>query len=92
MTFSSAIKRPLKRCSCWFESKRRIIMFKNYFLIALRNLKKQKAFSLINIVGMAVGMAGFILFALLAGVKLNADKFHENADRIYSVVRLFLHV
>jgi len=63
-------------------------MFKNYFLIALRNLKKQKAFSLINIVGMAVGMAGFILFALVAGVKLNADKFHENADRIYSVVQV----
>jgi ABC-type antimicrobial peptide transport system permease subunit len=63
-------------------------MFKSYFLIALRNLKKQKAFSLINIIGMAIGMAGFILFALLAGVKLNADKFHENADRIYSVVQV----
>ena len=63
-------------------------MFKNYILIALRNLKKQKAFSLINILGMAVGMAGFTLFALLAGVKLNADKFHENADRIYSVVQV----
>ncbi len=63
-------------------------MFKSYFLSALRNLKKQKAFSLINIAGMAVGMAGFILFALLAGVKLKADKFHENADRIYSVVQV----
>jgi len=63
-------------------------MFRNYFLIALRNLKKQKTFSLINIVGMAVGMAGFILFALMAGVKLNADKFHKNADRIYSVVQV----
>jgi len=51
-------------------------MFKSYLLIALRNLKKQKAYSLINIMGMAVGMAGFALFALMAGVKLNADKFH----------------
>ena len=65
-------------------------MFKNYFLVALRNLRKQKAFSLINIVGMAVGMAGFILFALMAGVKLNADKFHKNADRIYSVVQVVM--
>jgi putative ABC transport system permease protein len=65
------------------------MMLKNYVLIALRNLKKQKAFSLINIVGMAVGMAGFALFALMAGVKLRADKFHENADRIYSVVQVF---
>ncbi len=63
-------------------------MFKSYFLIALRNLKKQKAFSLINIIGMAIGMAGFILFALMAGVKLKADRFHENADRIYSVVQV----
>ena len=63
-------------------------MFKSYFLIALRNLKKQKAFSLINIAGMAIGMAGFTLFALTAGVKLRADKFHENADRIYSVVQV----
>ncbi len=63
-------------------------MFKNYFLIALRNLKKQKAFSLINIVGMSIGMAGFILFALMAGVKLNSDKFHKNAERIYSVVQV----
>ncbi len=64
-------------------------MLKSYVLIALRNLKKQKAFSLINIIGMAVGMAGFTLFALMAGVKLRADKFHENADRIYSVVQVF---
>jgi len=64
-------------------------MLKSYVLIALRNLKKQKVYSLINIIGMAVGMAGFILFALVAGVKLRADKFHENADRIYSMVQVF---
>ena len=64
-------------------------MLKSYLLIALRNLKKQKVFSLINIIGMAIGMAGFTLFALMAGVKLRADKFHENAERIYSVVQVF---
>ena len=64
-------------------------MLKSYVLIALINLKKQKAYSLINIFGMAVGMAGFILFGLIAGVKLRADKFHENADRIYSLVQVF---
>ncbi|UCE41004.1 MAG: ABC transporter permease [Candidatus Aminicenantes bacterium] len=64
-------------------------MLKSYVFIALRNLKKQKVYSLINIIGMAVGMAGFILFALMAGVKLRADKFHANADRIYSVVQVF---
>ncbi len=64
-------------------------MLKSHILLALRNLKKQKAFSLINIFGMAVGMAGFTLFALMAGVKLRADKFHENAERIYTVVQVF---
>lgn len=64
-------------------------MIKSHLMIALRNLKKQKVFSLINILGMALGMAGFTLFALMAGVKLRADKFHENAERIYSVVQVF---
>jgi putative ABC transport system permease protein len=64
-------------------------MIKSHILLTLRNLKKQKVFSWINIFGMAVGMAGFTLFALMAGVKLRADKFHENAERIYSVVEVF---
>ncbi len=64
-------------------------MLKSHLLIALRNLKRQKVFSLINILGMAFGMAGFTLFALMAGVKLRADKFHENAERIYSLVQVF---
>jgi len=63
-------------------------MFKNYILVALRNLKKQKTYSLINILGMAIGMTAFAFFALIAGVKLNADKFHKNGKRIYSVIQV----
>jgi len=63
-------------------------MFKNYLILALRTLRKQKLFSLINILGLSVGMAGFALFALIAGVKLNADRFHKNADRIQAVVQV----
>ncbi|MFC1477589.1 ABC transporter permease [candidate division KSB1 bacterium] len=66
-----------------------LIMIKSYMLIALRNLRKQKTYSLINLIGLAAGMAGFMLFALSAGVKLNAEKFHENADRIYGVIQEF---
>ena len=66
-------------------------MFKSNLMAALRSLKKQKVFSLINIFGLAVGMAGFTLFAHIAGVKLNADKFHKNADRIYGVVQVLLN-
>jgi putative ABC transport system permease protein len=40
--------------------------------------------------GLAVGMTGFALFAHAAGVKLTADKFHRDADRIYAVVQVAL--
>ncbi|MCP4727466.1 MAG: FtsX-like permease family protein [bacterium] len=65
-----------------------MIMFKNYLKVAVRNLKRQKAFTLINIAGLAAGMAGFIFFALSGGAKLNSDRFHENADRMYGVVQV----
>jgi len=51
---------------------------------------RQRIYSLIIIFGLAVGMAGFALFALTAGVKMNADTFHEDADRIYTVVQVAL--
>ncbi len=63
-------------------------MLKSYLLVALRSLRKQKVFSVINLLGMALGMAGFTLFALMAGSKLNADRFHENADGIYCLVQV----
>jgi len=63
-------------------------MFKNYLLVALRNLKKQKVFTLINISGLAIGMAGFAIFALTAGIKLNADHFHKDADRIFALIQV----
>jgi len=65
-------------------------MFLNYLIVAWRNLRKQRAFSLINMLGMALGMSGFILLAQMAGTKLNADRFHRNADRICGLVRVAL--
>jgi len=63
-------------------------MFKNYFLTALRSLRRQKLFSVINALGMAVGMAVFMVLTQSAGEKLNADRFHPNAGRIYGVVQV----
>ena len=65
-----------------------VVMLRNYLLVAFRNLKKQKIYSLINISGLAVGMAGFSLFALNAAVKSSADRFHKNAERIYTIVQV----
>ncbi len=66
----------------------RCAMLKNYIKTAVRNIFKQKAFSIINIAGLAMGLAIFTLFAVVAGFDTEADKFHDNADRIYSVVQV----
>jgi putative ABC transport system permease protein len=61
-------------------------MFKNYFKIAFRNLWKHKVFSLINILGLTVGLtAGFLIF-LYVSFELSYDNFHSKSDRIYRIV------
>ncbi|MGD8538476.1 MAG: ABC transporter permease [Candidatus Aminicenantes bacterium] len=60
-------------------------MFRNYLRIALRNIKKHKGYSLINILGLATGMACCILIFSYVIYELSYDKYHENADRIYRI-------
>ena len=63
-------------------------MLKNYLYIALRNLKKQKAYSAITISGLTIGLAVFVLFALLNEFIRTYDAFHKNGDRIFAVVQV----
>ena len=58
-------------------------MIKNYFLIALRNLRKNRIFSLINVAGLSIGLTCCILIALFVHDELNFDNYCENASRIY---------
>ena len=60
-------------------------MFKNYFKIAIRNLKRHRVYSAINIVGLAVGITCAVLVMLWVKYELSFDKFHKNADRLYKV-------
>src|SRR6266536_3208056 len=60
-------------------------MFKNYFKIAVRNLRRHKAFSFINILGLAVGMTACFLIYLYISLETSYDNFHSKADRIYRV-------
>lgn len=60
-------------------------MYKNYLLIAFRNLKKNKAFSVINISGLAIGLATCLLIMLYVLDELSYDKHNAHADRIYRV-------
>jgi ABC-type antimicrobial peptide transport system permease subunit len=57
-------------------------MLRNYFKIALRNLAKNKAFSAINIIGLAVGMAVAMLIGLWIYDELSFNKFHKNYDQL----------
>src|SRR5436190_10565618 len=58
-------------------------MIKNYLKIAFRNLLRNKAFSIINISGLAIGMASAMLILLWIQNEVSYDQFHQKKDRIY---------
>ncbi|MAU14627.1 MAG: ABC transporter permease [Muricauda sp.] len=60
-------------------------MFKNYLKIALRNLIKNKVFTLVNIVGLTCAFAVAILLSMTALFELSFDQFHENKDSAYQI-------
>jgi putative ABC transport system permease protein len=61
-------------------------MLKNYFKVAFRNLKRNPGYSVINIAGLAIGMACCILILLWVQDELSFDKFHTNKDQLYRVI------
>lgn len=61
-------------------------MLWNYFIIAMRNLRRDRLFSGINIVGFAIGLMAFALIAFFILGERSYDQFHEKKDRIYHVV------
>ena len=71
-------KRNLLRASIWS-----IAMLKNYLKTALRYFRRHKGFAAINLVGLAVGLAGCLLIGLYVQDELAYDRFHEKGDRIY---------
>ncbi len=62
-------------------------MYRNYFKTAWRNLLKQRLYSMINLSGLTVGMACFILIAFYVQYELSYDTSHEKADQIYRVIQ-----
>ncbi len=62
-------------------------MFRNYFKIVFRNAKKHPMYVLINLVGLAIGMAVSIVILLYVQFELSYDTYHPDADRIYRVSR-----
>src|ERR1700710_823863 len=60
-------------------------MIKNYFKTAWRSLSKHKAYSLINVLGLTLGIASCLVIFLVVQYELGYDKFYKKADRIYRV-------
>lgn len=58
-------------------------MWRNYFTVALRNISKNRVFSLINVSGLAIGLASSILILLFIIKEKSFDRFHEHADQIH---------
>ncbi len=61
------------------------IMLKNYLIIAWRNLRKHSFYSLINIVGLAIGVAATLVITLFVIDELSYDTYNDKADRIYRI-------
>jgi ABC-type antimicrobial peptide transport system permease subunit len=64
-------------------------MFKNYFKTAIRSLRPNKGYAVINITGLAVGIAACLLIFLVIQFETSFDNFHPNHERIYRVVSNF---
>lgn len=65
-------------------------MFRNYLKVAWRNLMKSKIFSLINIIGLSVGLTCCMLIAIYLANEVSYDKYHKNIDRLYQLGTVFV--
>ncbi|MCP4726780.1 MAG: FtsX-like permease family protein [bacterium] len=66
-----------------------IAMFKNYLKIAFRNIIRNKVYSLLNILGLSIGIAGCVLILIYVKYEFSFDQYHENPDSIYRVYMEF---
>jgi putative ABC transport system permease protein len=66
-------------------------MIKNYFKISLRHIQKNRVYSSISILGLAVGICCALFIVLYVYDELSYDKFHEKKDRIYRITELIDH-
>ena len=64
-------------------------MLRNYIIIAFRNIWRNKVYSLINILGLAIGIAACLLILLYVNFEYGFDRFHKDGDRIYRVFQQF---
>ena len=61
-------------------------MFRNYFITAVRNFWRNKAFSAINVLGLSIGISAALVIFLIAYYEFSYDQFEPDKDKIYRVV------
>ena len=85
---SYSIERRKKKASYHYLSSTTFspAMFKNYLTIAGRNLVKHKFFTILNVLGLAIGMSISLLLIAMLTFLWTYDEFHENKERIYRVI------
>src|SRR5688572_5143410 len=67
-------------------------MFKNYFIIALRSMRRNKAYSFINITGLSVGVACCLMLDLYIQDEISYDRHHKDLDDLYRMTTHFENV
>lgn len=60
-------------------------MLKNYFMVAIRHLKRQPGYAALNILGLTIGIASALLIVLYLNQELSYDNYHAEADRVYRI-------
>lgn len=71
----------------FFQIERDADMIRNFLTVGLRNLRQQPLYSVLNILGLAVGITCMLLAVLYTGHQFSFDRHHEKSDRIYRVIR-----
>lgn len=71
----------------FYKGQTQYTMFKNYFKVTLRNALRYKGYTLLNLLGLVVGIASSMLILLWIDDEININKFHEKGDQIYQVFR-----
>ncbi|MEP6712717.1 MAG: ABC transporter permease, partial [Ferruginibacter sp.] len=61
-------------------------MFKNYFKTALRNFKKNKLTTFINVLGLSIGISAALIIFMVVEYDFSFDKYEPNQERIYRIV------
>ena len=61
-------------------------MLKNYLKVALRDLRRHKGYTILNVGGLTVALTAVLLIFLYVADELSFDQFHRDADRIYRIV------